>query len=100
MGNTALHIAALHSNLEIAKILVNTKKINFLMKNFEDFTVFDSAEQMGHQQVAEYLELHVLTAQIWKRRNCMVKLWLHRKRTNTRWARIPNGVFREIVKYA
>ena len=37
-------------------------RINVLAKNFEEFTCFDHAEQMGNQEVAEYLSPVILKA--------------------------------------
>jgi ankyrin repeat protein len=47
IGNTVGHIAALNGHLRILQLLVDNK-INVLAKNFEEFTCFDHAEQMGN----------------------------------------------------
>ena len=98
IGNTVAHIAALNGHLRILQLLVE-KKINVLAKNFEDYTCFDHAEQMAHSEIAEFLEPIVIKAEIWKAKNCAVKIFLNKKRI-TRFRKVPMGVFREIIKYA
>lgn len=94
-----LHIAALNGHLPIVKLIVETKKINLLAHNFEEYTCFDHAEHMGHLEVAQYLEPFMIKAESWRDKNCLVKLFLNKKKTE-RFAKVPNGVFREIIKYA
>jgi hypothetical protein len=54
---------------------------------------------MGLQEVADLLEPHQIKAELWRNKNCLVKIYLNKART-VRYARVPNGVFREIIKYA
>ena len=98
IGNTVAHIAALNGHLRILELLVD-KKINVLARNFEDFTCLDHAEQMARSEIAEFLEPIVLKAEIWKAKNCVVKIFLNKKRI-ARFRQVPAGVFREIIKYA
>ena len=98
IGNTAAHIASLNGYLAILQLLIENK-INILAKNFEEFTCFDHAQEMGHGEVAEYLEPHIIKAQMWRNKNCLVKIYLNKSKTK-KFSRVPNGVFREIIKYA
>lgn len=98
IGNSVAHIAALNGHLRILQLLVD-KKINILAKNFEDYTCFDHAEQMAHSEIAEFLEPIVIKAEIWKAKNCAVKIFLNKSRI-ANFRKIPIGVFREIIKYA
>jgi ankyrin repeat protein len=97
-GNTAAHIAALNGNLTILQFLV-ANRANVLIKNFEDYTCFEHAQMMGNAEVSEYLEPVIMKAEIWRNKNCLVKIFLNKKRVKN-FSQVPNGVFREIIKYA
>lgn len=70
-----------------------------MAKNFEDYTCFDHAEKMAHQEVANYLEPIVIKAEIWRNKNCIMKMFLNRLNVR-KFKKVPKGVFREIIKYA
>lgn len=88
----------MNGHLTILQYLIG-KHIDVLTRNFEDYTCFEHAENMGNLEVAEYLEPVIMKADMWRNKNCLVKIFLNKKRIPT-YNRVPKGVFREIIKYA
>lgn len=58
-GNTALHFAVLNRNLEIVKILINSKA-NFEIKNKENKTPYNLALEHSLIDIYKYLEQEVI----------------------------------------
>mmetsp|Transcript_8013 Transcript_8013/g.5984 ORF Transcript_8013/g.5984 Transcript_8013/m.5984 type:complete len:157 (+) Transcript_8013:979-1449(+) len=97
MHNTALHVAALNNNMEVAKYLVE-QKADIMRKNCETKTCLDLAEDRELQEMYDMLEVYFNREQMWRNRNCLLKIYLNKERTM--FKNLSYGVFKEIIKYA
>lgn len=58
----------------------------------------DEAVDRGKEDVAEVLDFWFKREQMWRNRNCLLKLYLTKDKN--KFKNISLGVFREIIKYA
>ena len=101
-GYTPLHIAARNNRLLICKYLVEKAKpqrANVLLEGLERDTPRKSAEDLGHGDVAVYLQYHEKRMTMWQNRSCLLKICVNRKQTKI-FKGISVPVFKEIIKYA
>ena len=100
MGHSAIHVAAYNKPERTGTILhyLLEHHANILAKNKVKQTILEITEKMAYEDM--YNELLPLSAraEIWAEKNCIFKLYLHKERT--KFKKISNNVFREIIKYA
>ena len=53
---------------------------------------------MGDQELCTYLEPIIIEKELWREKNCLIKIMLHKQRT--KFSMFSIGVFREVIKYA
>ena len=53
---------------------------------------------MEFLDMSNYLDPIIINAEIWRRKNCLVKIMQHKN--DTKFRPISIGMFREIIKYA
>ena len=100
-SNTPLHVAAKNGYFEICKYLVEDArpiKANVLLKGLENETPKEAATQHGKTRVSEFLSIHQKKAGNWNNRNCLLKLMINKKKTET-FKNLSDGLFKEIMKY-
>lgn len=69
-----------------------------MKKNYENKTCLDLAVDRGLSELADILEYQFKKEQMWRNRNCLLKLCL--SRNGTPFKPLSLGIFREIIKYA
>lgn len=55
---------------------------------------------MGHADLVDILDYHTKREQMWRNRNCLLKIALNREKGNEVFRDIHMDIFREIIKYA
>ena len=101
-GNSCLHIAAKNGHLNICKYLVEEAqpiKADVLCKGLDNETPMEAAIDMGKFEVGNYLQVHQKRMINWQNRNCLLKLYLNKNKTEV-FSRLTQGIFKEIIKYA
>lgn len=97
IGNTAVHIASLNQHLNLCVLLIKNGA-DVLIQNDEQNTCLNHAQLMANQELCTYLEPIIIEAELWREKNCLIKILLNKHRTKFRM--MSMGVFREIIKYA
>ena len=97
VGNTALHIAVLNQHPDLCQLLIKNGA-DVLIVNDEQYTCLETAEMIGNAELCSYLEPIIIEAQLWRDKNCLIKIMLNKKRT--KYKMLSVGIFREIIKYA
>ena len=97
MGNSPLHVAVLNRRMSIVQMLVQAK-VDVLIENKEGFNCLQHAQKMEQLLMCEYLDPIVINAEIWRQKNCLVKIMVCKE--GTKFKNVAEGVFREILKYA
>ena len=97
MNNAPLHVAVLNNRVEIVQLLVGAKA-DVLAQNKEGYSCLKHAEKREYASLCDYLDPILVSAQIWQKKNCLVKILLHKQ--STKFKKLSAGVFREIIKYA
>ena len=82
--NTCLHVAAKNGHLAVCKYLVEEAhpiKADVLAKGLENETPMEAAMDMGKFEVGNYLMVHEKKMKNWRNRNCLLKLYLNKNKT-------------------
>ena len=69
-----------------------------LILNDEQNTCLNTAQLMGDQELCTYLEPIIIERELWREKNCLIKIMLNKQRT--KFSMFSVGVFREVIKYA
>ena len=73
MGNTALHVAVLNERKRITELLIDAR-IDVLIENKEGYNCLVHAQKMEFLDMSNYLDPIIINAEIWRRKNCLVKI--------------------------
>jgi hypothetical protein len=58
----------------------------------------DIAREKGYKDAEDILEWHFKREELWRNRNCLIKLYMNKEKTV--FKNLSLGIFREIIKYA